>query len=185
MHINALLRVSMLGVELRRLWVRNFKSLRDFSLDVESKFTAVTGPSGSGKTSLVEVFELWRDLVEYARGNAPNPFLKWWSYENAVWRGDVSQPIALGLELVAGDVRVRYELELYGRGADERVEVERDGARLEYSDGVLRAGRRRAPPRPAPRGVRRGAHPGKDRRRQAVAGRRLCGVPVRRRICRA
>jgi predicted ATPase len=140
MHINALLRVSMLGVELKRLWVRNFKSLRDFSLDIKSKFTAVTGPSGSGKTSLVEVFELWRDVVEHARGNAPNPFLKWWSFENAVWRGDVSQPIALGLELVAGDVRVRYELELYGRGADERVEVERGGARLEYSDGVLRPG---------------------------------------------
>jgi predicted ATPase len=127
----------MSQVELKRVWVRNFKSLRDFSLEVKSRLTAITGPSGSGKTSLVEVFELWRDLAEYIRGNAPNPFLKWWSYEHAVWRGDASRPIALGLELSAGDARIRYELELYRRGADERVEVERGGARLEYSDGVL------------------------------------------------
>jgi predicted ATPase len=128
----------MRNIELKRLWVRNFKSLRDFALDVKSKFVVVTGPAGSGKTSLIEVFELWRDAVEYARGNASHPFLKWWSFEHVAWRGDASQPIALGLELSAGDVRIWYELELYRRGADEHVVVERDGARLEYSDGVLR-----------------------------------------------
>jgi len=130
----------MFGAELKRVWVKNFKSLRDFSLDVKSKFVAITGPSGSGKTSLVEVFELWRDVVEYVRGNAPNPFLKWWGYEHAVWRGDASQPITLGLELSVEDVRIWYELELYRRGADERVAVEGGDARLEYSDGVLRPG---------------------------------------------
>ena len=127
----------MLNAELKRVWVRNFKSLRDFSLDVKSRLVAVAGPGGSGKTSLVEVFELWRDLAEYIRGNAPHPFLKWWSFEHAVWRGDASQPIALGLELSVGGTRIWYELELYKRGADERVAVERGGGRLEYSDGVL------------------------------------------------
>jgi predicted ATPase len=130
----------MYQVELKRVWVKNFKSLRDFSLDVKSKFVAVTGPSGSGKTSLIEVFELWRDLVEYVRGNAPNPFLKWWGYEHAVWRGDASQPVVLGLELSVSDARIRYELELYRRGADERVAVEGGDKRLEYSDGVLKPG---------------------------------------------
>ncbi len=57
----------MVGLELRRLWVRNFKSLRDFSLDVFTRFNVVIGTNGSGKTTLVEVFELWRDLVDYAR----------------------------------------------------------------------------------------------------------------------
>jgi predicted ATPase len=125
------------SVELKRVWVRNFKSLRDFSLDVKSRLTVITGPSGSGKTSLIEVFELWRDVVEHARGNAPNPFLKWWSYEHVAWRGDESQPIALGLELSAGDARISYELELYRRGVDEHIAVERGDVRLEYSDGVL------------------------------------------------
>jgi len=58
----------VVGLELRRLWVRNFKSLRDFSLDVSTRFNVVIGTNGSGKTALVEVFELWRDLVDYARG---------------------------------------------------------------------------------------------------------------------
>jgi predicted ATPase len=140
MNINAQLRTSMPGFELKRVWARNFKSLRDFSLDVKSRFVAVTGPGGSGKTSLIEVFELWRDVVEYVRGNAPDPFLKWWGYEHAVWRGDVSQPIALGLELATGDARIWYELELYGRGADERAVVETGDRRLEYAGGVLKPG---------------------------------------------
>jgi predicted ATPase len=121
----------------RRVWVRNFKSLRDFSLEVRSRLTVITGPGGSGKTSLIEVFELWRDVVEHVRGNAPNPFLKWWGYEHVVWRGDASQPIMLGLELAVNDARIRYELDLYRRGADERVAVERGDILLEYSGGVL------------------------------------------------
>ena len=94
--------------ELKRVWVKNFKSLRDFTLDVKARLTAVAGPSGSGKTSLVEVFELWRDVVEYVRGNAPNPFLKWWGYEHAVWRGDETLPIVLGLELAVEDAHIWY-----------------------------------------------------------------------------
>ena len=57
----------MVGIELRRLWLRNFKSLRDFSLDVPTRLNVVIGSNGSGKTALVEVLELWRDLVDYAR----------------------------------------------------------------------------------------------------------------------
>jgi predicted ATPase len=143
-----LLLTSMPGLELKRVWVRNFKSLRDFSLDVKSRLIAVAGPSGSGKTSLIEVFELWRDLAEHIRDNAPNPFLKWWGYENAVWRGDWSLPIALGLELSVSGVRIKYELQVsagygrrYGRPAvDETVAVETGDARLEYSGGVLKPG---------------------------------------------
>jgi predicted ATPase len=136
----------MRGVELKRVWVRNLKSLRDFSLDVKSRLVAVAGPSGSGKTSLIEVFELWRDLAEYARGSAPNPFLKWWGYGHAVWRGDESLPIALGLELSVSDTRIRYELQIsagYGRryskpAVEEAVAVETGNTHLEYSGDVLK-----------------------------------------------
>lgn len=44
--------------ELERLWVRNFKSLKDLTLDMPAKLTVVVGVNGSGKTALVEVFEL-------------------------------------------------------------------------------------------------------------------------------
>jgi len=43
-------------VELRRFWVKNYKSLRDVVLDFPTRLTVVAGPSGSGKTALVEAF---------------------------------------------------------------------------------------------------------------------------------
>ena len=52
---------------------------------------------------MVEVFELWRDLVDYARGRVVNTFLKWWGYDRVVWRHDETLPIVLGLELFSAD----------------------------------------------------------------------------------
>ena len=126
----------MVGIELRRLWVRNFKSLRDFSLDVPTRLNVVIGTNGSGKTALVEVFELWRDLVDYARGRVVNPFLKWWGYDRVVWRHDETLPIVLGLELSSADPklprRVSYEVHITGSGGQFRIlgevlETERNG----------------------------------------------------------
>lgn len=52
------LRILSKSVEFRKFWVRNFKSLRDVTLDIPSKLTVVIGANGSGKTALVEAFEL-------------------------------------------------------------------------------------------------------------------------------
>jgi len=52
------LRILNKSVEFRKFWVRNFKSLRDVTLDIPSKLTVVIGANGSGKTALVEAFEL-------------------------------------------------------------------------------------------------------------------------------
>lgn len=139
----------MVGIELRRLWVRNFKSLRDFSLDVSTRLNVVIGTNGSGKTALVEVFELWRDLVDYARGRVVNPFLKWWGYDRVVWRHDETLPIVLGLELFSTDPklprRVSYEVHITGSGGQFRIlgeilETERDGISLRHDTfkGTLR-----------------------------------------------
>lgn len=139
----------MVGIELRRLWVRNFKSLRDFSLDVPTRLNVVIGTNGSGKTALVEVFELWRDLVDYARGRVVNPFLKWWGYDRVVWRHDETLPIVLGLELSSADPtlprRVSYEVHITGSGGQFRVlgevlETERNGISLRHDtlNGKLR-----------------------------------------------
>jgi len=139
----------VVGIELRRLWVRNFKSLRDFSLDVSTRLNVVIGTNGSGKTALVEVFELWRDLVDYARGRVVNPFLKWWGYDRVVWRHDETLPIVLGLELFSTDPklprRVSYEVHITGSGGQFRIlgeilETERDGISLRHDTfkGTLR-----------------------------------------------
>jgi len=139
----------VVGIELRRLWVRNFKSLRDFSLDVSTRLNVVIGTNGSGKTALVEVFELWRDLIDYARGRVVNPFLKWWGYDRVVWRHDETLPIVLGLELFSTDPklprRVSYEVHITGSGGQFRIlgeilETERDGISLRHDTfkGTLR-----------------------------------------------
>jgi len=118
-------------------------------LDVSTRLNVVIGTNGSGKTALVEVFELWRDLVDYARGRVVNPFLKWWGYDRVVWRHDETLPIVLGLELFSTDPklprRVSYEVHITGSGGQFRIlgeilETERDGISLRHDTfkGTLR-----------------------------------------------
>jgi predicted ATPase len=86
-------------VELRKFWVRNFKSLRDVTLEFPTRLTIIVGTNGSGKTALVEAFELLTSTIEWAMGRTTNPFLKWWGYDKVVWRHNENTPIILGLEL--------------------------------------------------------------------------------------
>jgi predicted ATPase len=48
-------------MELKKFWVRGYKSLNDVVIEFPVKLTIVTGPSGSGKTALVEAFDLLRN----------------------------------------------------------------------------------------------------------------------------
>jgi predicted ATPase len=86
-------------VELKKFWVKNFKSLRDVTLEFPTRLTIVVGTNGSGKTALTEAFELLMSTVEWAMGRTTNPFLKWWGYDKVVWKHDENLPIILGLEL--------------------------------------------------------------------------------------
>jgi len=86
-------------VELKKFWVKNFKSLRDVTLEFPTRLTIVVGTNGSGKTALTEAFELLTSTVEWAMGRTTNPFLRWWGYDKVVWKHDENLPIILGLEL--------------------------------------------------------------------------------------
>ena len=86
-------------VELKKFWVKNFKSLRDVTLEFPTRLTIIVGTNGSGKTALTEAFELLTSTVEWAKGRTTNPFLKWWGYDKVVWKHDENIPIILGLEL--------------------------------------------------------------------------------------
>ena len=46
-------------MELKKLWVRGYKSLRDVAVEFPTKMTFVTGPR-SGKTALIEALEALR-----------------------------------------------------------------------------------------------------------------------------
>jgi predicted ATPase len=84
---------------LEKFWVRNFKSLKNFDLDLPSRLTIIVGANGSGKTSVVEVFELLNYILEWARGRVVNPFYKWWGYGNVVWKHDEDLPITIGFKM--------------------------------------------------------------------------------------
>lgn len=104
------LRILSKSVEFRKFWVRNFKSLRDVTLDIPSKLTVVIGANGSGKTALVEAFELLIDILEWSRGRVINPFTKWWGYNKIVWSHNEDLPITLGLELKLEKIDKNKEL---------------------------------------------------------------------------
>jgi predicted ATPase len=93
--------------ELERIWVRNFKSLKDFEFSKPTKLLIVAGMNGSGKTALVEAFELLTQILEWARGLNPNPFHKWWGYDKVVWRHNEDLPIIIGLKLRLGNIESR------------------------------------------------------------------------------
>jgi len=44
-------------MELKKFWVKNYKSLRDVTIEFPTSLTVVIGSSGSGKTALTEAFE--------------------------------------------------------------------------------------------------------------------------------
>jgi len=85
--------------EIRRFWVRNFKSLRDVALDFPTKLTVVTGPSGSGKTALAEAFLI---LSDAAWGHIP--------------RREAPRGVSVGIEIELGcamlyEVRIGDEVQ--------------------------------------------------------------------------
>jgi len=139
-------------VELRKFWVRNFKSLRDVTLEFPTRLTIIVGTNGSGKTALVEAFELLTSTIEWAMGRTTNPFLKWWGYDKVVWRHDENTPIILGLELEYKDkeeclkefcsipllelckapTRILYEI--YITGKEGRFQILKESLRAQGND---------------------------------------------------
>jgi energy-coupling factor transporter ATP-binding protein EcfA2 len=87
-------------MELKKIWVKNFKSLRD-AVEFPTRLTFVVGPSGSGKTALVESFEVLRG------GRAP-------------------ADAAVGVEVRHGGCGASYEVA--GGGANVVADCGADGA---------------------------------------------------------
>jgi len=112
---------------LEELWVKNFKSLRNYRMSMPSKITIAVGANGSGKTALVEAFELLTYILEWAHGLNLNPFLKWWGYSNVVSGHNEDLPITIGFKLKLDDID--------GRIREIKSNIVRDV--LEYSRSML------------------------------------------------
>ncbi|ASJ12072.1 AAA family ATPase [Thermococcus thioreducens] len=99
-------------MRLKKLTVRNFKSLRDCEVELD-KFNVIIGPNASGKTNLVEVFKLLRKI--YVEKDT-NPFLEWWGYNNVVWAGKEELPITVGMLFDVEGYDVYFETTFTGTG---------------------------------------------------------------------
>jgi len=104
-------------VRLKKLTVRNFKSLRNCEVELD-KFNVIIGPNASGKTNLVEVFKLLRKI--YVEKDT-NPFLEWWGYNNVVWAGKEELPIIVGMLFDVDGYDVYFETTFTGTGGSFEI----------------------------------------------------------------
>lgn len=104
-------------MRLKKLTVKNFKSLRDCEIEL-GKFNVLVGANASGKTNLVEVFKLLRKI--YVERDT-NPFLEWWGYNNVVWAGKEELPITVGMLFDVEGYDVYFETTFTGTGGSFRI----------------------------------------------------------------
>ncbi|MDP2768026.1 MAG: AAA family ATPase, partial [Candidatus Methanoperedens sp.] len=102
----------MVKTNLRKVVIKNFKSLHDCEIDI-GKMNVVVGANASGKSNLVEVFRLLKKI--YIEKDV-FPFLEWWGYDNVVWQRKEELPIIIGLLFDIEGYDVYFETNFTGVG---------------------------------------------------------------------
>ncbi len=129
-------------VELKEIWIRNFKSLKDVRVKL-GHFNILIGPNRAGKTNFLEALDLLRAIYFPRPGSEQvSPFLKWWGYDKVVWRRDEKLPITIGISLNVMDYGVIFETTFTGIGGAFRLLKEileiKNIVRLEKEGKLLR-----------------------------------------------
>ncbi|CAG0996194.1 MAG: AAA family ATPase [Candidatus Methanoperedens sp.] len=102
----------MVKASLKKVFIKNFKSLHDCEIDI-GKMNVVVGGNASGKSNLVEAFRLLKKI--YADKDS-FPFLEWWGYDNVVWQRKEELPIIIGLLFDIEGYDVYFETSFTGVG---------------------------------------------------------------------
>ncbi len=102
----------MVKASLKKVFIKNFKSLHDCEIDI-GKMNVVVGANASGKSNLVEVFRLLKKI--YVEKDT-FPFLEWWGYDNVVWQRKEELPISIGLLFDIEGYEVYFETNFTGVG---------------------------------------------------------------------
>ena len=135
---------------IKRLQVRNFRSLRE--LDLQPGLNNVlVGPNSAGKSNILDVFKF---LTHLALQGANRAFLERNGYAEVQWKGSHAGPISIliDVDLHLEKSRTRqaeYEIEIDGTPTNlisirrERLTVTNDGQRMDLIDlamghGVVR-----------------------------------------------
>jgi len=102
----------MVKAFLKKVFIKNFKSLHDCEIDI-GKLNVVVGANASGKSNLVEAFRLLKKIYVEKDGF---PFLEWWGYNNVVWQRKEELPIIIGLLFDIEGYEVYFETNFTGTG---------------------------------------------------------------------
>jgi len=84
-------------LQLRKIRLRNWKSFKDCTIELNEGLNVLVGPNASGKTNLLEAFK----FLKKALGGFEAPYvphLEWWTYRNIVFGNDETKPITFELE---------------------------------------------------------------------------------------
>ncbi len=107
----------MVKAELKKVVIKNFKSLHDCEIDI-GKLNVVVGANASGKSNLVEAFRLLKKI--YVEKD-PFPFLEWWGYNNVVWQRKEELPLIIGLLFDIEGYDVYFETTFAGAGGGFQI----------------------------------------------------------------
>jgi len=111
---------------IKRIRIRNFKSLRDVDLELR-KINVIVGPNGSGKSNLVDFFIFLKEFINPS--SFPfDPFQTFGGYKETVFLHDTSLPISFE---IAGD-EFQYSTDITGK---HRIAINRET--LAYKDFLL------------------------------------------------
>ena len=102
----------MVKSSLKKVFIKNFKSLHDCEIDI-GKMNVVVGANASGKSNLIEAFRLLKKI--YVDKDS-FPFLEWWGYDNVVWQRKEEFPIIIGLLFDIEGYEVYFETSFTGVG---------------------------------------------------------------------
>jgi energy-coupling factor transporter ATP-binding protein EcfA2 len=138
-------------LQLRKIRLRNWKSFKDCTIELNKGLNVLVGPNGSGKTNLLEAFKFLRKAL--GKLEAPYaPHLEWWTYRNIVYGNDETKPILFELEFECPeDYTARYEVAFAWTGSTvkpiyEKIQLdgvltlvrEGDTITIEYEDKFLK-----------------------------------------------
>jgi predicted ATPase len=107
----------MVKASLKKVFIKNFKSLHDCEIDI-GKMNVAVGANASGKSNLIEAFRLLKKI--YVEKDI-NPFSEWWGYNNVVWQRKEELSITIGLLFDIEGYDVYYETTCTGIGGKFQI----------------------------------------------------------------
>lgn len=85
-------------MHIKKVWIKNFRSLEDIAVDLESRVSVIVGPNAAGKTTIMEAIRMTKALLSPRTQQEANQIL------HALGVSSPHMPQRLRMEAIARDV---------------------------------------------------------------------------------